>query len=94
MKVDEHLWNFHVAVAIRNPKDGLIVLDPLQDSPLSYQEWAKKTERMDIKFPNSRVRFYITDPRKFLPAFDQYNVEQLHEPQLKQLFDELLISLK
>ncbi len=94
MKVGDHLWNFHVAVGVHHPTSGLIVLDPLKEKILDFDQWLAQTQTTDIKYPKTRLRLYITDPRKFLPAFGRYDTSQLNEPQLKQLFDELLGSLK
>ncbi len=93
LMVDRQLWRFHVAVMARDGKDGFIVVDPLFDRVLPLRDWVSKTSAFDVKGKFSRARFYITDPRKFLPGFGQYNLDQLEDPNLKKYFDDMARNL-
>lgn len=93
LMVGKQLWTFHVAVLIRDSVAGFLVVDPLQAKPLPYKEWIAINTQYDIKGRLSRARFYVTDPRKFLPAFGAYDARQLADPVLKTYFDDLARSL-
>jgi hypothetical protein len=87
-------WLFHVAVMVRDTKNGFLVVDPLQGKPLPYKEWIAITSRYDIKGKYSRARFYVTEPGKFLPSFANHSLAQLQDPTLKKYFEDLLLTLK
>ncbi len=84
--VQEQMWQFHTAILVRDAKEGYLVLDPLQEKVMGYREWMKLTAGYEIKGRYSRARFYITDARKFLPAFGKYDVAQLRLPFLREYF--------
>ncbi len=86
-------WRFHVAVGVRDATHGFLMVDPLHPMVLPVAEWLKRTAGYDIKQPLSRVRFYPTDPRKFLPAFGVYDLKQLKEPHLRAYFADLAATL-
>lgn len=86
-------WRFHVAIWLRDPKEGFIVVDPLQKDILPYGEWLAINQGYDIKKPYSRTRFYMTSPRKFLPAFGAYNLTQLQNPIFKEYFEKVAPTL-
>lgn len=88
--VNHQIWNFHMAIMIRDQKHGYLVVDPLQEKVLPYLEWMQATRKFSIKFPNSRIRFYVADPRKFMPAHGMYTVELLAHPVLKDYFSKLI----
>ncbi len=94
LRVGAQMWNFHVAVIARDSKKNYLVIDPLLEKPVSLSEWRDITSAYDIKGSLSRARFYVTDPRKFLPATGRYSLELLTEKHLKKYFDELAISMK
>lgn len=91
--VEKQLWQFHVAVMIRDSKAGYLVVDPMHSKPLAYQEWIAINSAYDIKGKYSRARFYITEARKFLPNYPDYSLTQLEDPALKPYFDDLFKSL-
>jgi hypothetical protein len=86
-------WKFHVALLVRDSKMGFLVIDPIQKHPMAYQEWMVVNAKYEIKGVFSRARFYVTDPRKFLPSSGQYDERQLKDPILKNYFDALVESL-
>ena len=94
LMVGQHLWRFHVAVMVSDSKYGFLVIDPLQKKPMPYEEWIAANAKYDIKGRYSRARFYVTDPRKFLPSFEMYNLAQLENPVLKPYFDDLVESIE
>lgn len=91
--VGGQVWRFHVALAVRDKKAGFLVLDPLQSKPIPYGDWLKVVSKYDIKGPFSRSRFYVTEPRKFLPAFPEHDLKQLGDPHLKPYFEALVDEL-
>jgi hypothetical protein len=94
LKVGYQYWHFHVAVMVKDPLSGFIVLDPLQEKTLDYKDWIAANHRYSVKYPLSRVRFYVTDPRKFMPANGMYAVEDLSHPVLKEYFFKLGFEIK
>jgi len=94
LRVGELMWKFHTAILVRDPRDGYLVVDPLQPKPMGYRDWMKANAALEIKEPNSRARFYVTDPRKFLPAYGKYDLAQLNDPLLKKYFDSLRREMK
>lgn len=92
--VGGQIWEYHVAVLIKDPELGFIVIDPLQPTLTGYEDWAKNVESHSIKAPYSRIRFYICDPRKFLPGSGAYTLAALSEPILKDYFWELGTSIR
>lgn len=93
LMVNRQMWNFHVAVMVRDSRSGWIVVDPLQRKPLSLSEWVTVMKSYDIKFPFSRTRFYVTDVRKFLPSSGVYDRDAFSHPSLRLYFDLLGHSL-
>lgn len=89
LQVQGTLWKFHVAILVRDSKEGFIVADPLHKQFLPYKEWLKINSAYEIKTPLSRARFYLTSPRKFLPAFGAYDMKQLEDPHLREYFKNL-----
>lgn len=87
-------WEYHVAVMVKDSDLGFIVIDPLQPALTGYEDWVKEVEAHSIKTPYSRIRFYITDPRKFLPNSSIYSLAALSEPILKDYFWELGTSIR
>lgn len=87
--VGNSLWKFHVAVMVPDNESGYLVVDPMQDGPLPYQDWLEINRNYDIKKPFSRARFYVTEARKFLPSFGPYDQAQLENRVLKVYFREL-----
>ena len=86
MIYNRQLWNFHVAVVVRDDDHGFIVVDPLVKRPMPYLEWLQVTERYDVKKTKPQVRFYLADARKFLPATGEYTKDDIFQPFLKSFF--------
>lgn len=89
LRVSHRLWKFHVAVFVRDPKAGYVVIDPLFEKPMALAEWRKLATAFDIKGTKSRARFYVTDPRKFLPSFGRYHTSEIESTHLKAYFTDL-----
>ena len=87
------LWNFHMATTVKGADNKWWVLDTLFKKPMELQDWAEKTLNFGIKRSQSQARIYITDPRKFQPAFGAYSKEHFQIPELSKYFDELLRKL-
>ncbi|MCB0393035.1 MAG: hypothetical protein KDD25_00665 [Bdellovibrionales bacterium] len=90
LKVLDRVWKFHVAVAVRDQEYGALVIDPFHDEVKTLKEWMAINSSYGIKHPYSQVRFYITEPRKFLPSFAEYDPVQFENPLLKEYFDQLI----
>mgnify|MGYP001552327170 CR=1 FL=1 len=91
--VGQELWRFHVAVMVRDPRFGFVVVDPLQNKVLAIGKWLDVNRDYGVKRPYSRVRFFVTDPRKFVPGLGRYDLEQLQNPALKPYFEDLAKTL-
>jgi hypothetical protein len=65
----------------------------MHTKPLPLNEWLEINRLYDVKRDLSRVMFFITDPRKYLPATGKYAMQELKEPALAQFYDELGLSL-
>ena len=94
LRVGHKIWNFHVAVMVRDSEYGFLVIDPIHEKPMPLDDWRALTADFDIKGKLSRARFYVTDPRKFLPSFGAYDIAQLENEHLKSYFTDLALSLK
>lgn len=94
LRYDNLLWDFHMATMVRGPQGKWRVIDSLFDKPLVYDEWMKRVSEFGTNTQYPQVRFYVTDPRKFQPAYAQYRVEDFNIPELKPYFQALFRSLK
>lgn len=92
LKVGAQFWHFHVALLVRD-KNGLLVLDPLFKEVTNWEDWRRNLENLDVKSPNARVRFYVSDPRKLRPESGVYDLALLSNPHVKLYFDNLLKEL-
>lgn len=93
LRVGPKIWAFHVAVMVKDAEHGFLVIDPIHEKPMALKEWQTRTAAFDMKGTLSRARFYVTDPRKFLPSFGAYDIAQLENPHLKSYFNDLALSL-
>lgn len=93
LMMEGQFWNFHVAIGVRDRQHGLLIVDALQERVLPVSQWMERVQGYDIKKPFSRVRFYLTDPRKFLPASGRYDQKELNDPHLRAYFSRLAKSL-
>jgi hypothetical protein len=82
-----------MATMVRGEKGQWWVVDSLFDHPLPHGEWMKRAARFDDRKDAPRVRFYVTDARKFQPAFGRYRARDFGIPELKPYFTELFRSL-
>lgn len=94
LEVQKQFWKFHVTIMVRDSKSGFLAIDPLQKKTIEYRKWLEINESYDIKRPLSRIRFYVTDPRKFLPAPGSYSLKQIEDPILKPYFASLIKTFK
>ncbi|MDQ3233836.1 MAG: hypothetical protein M3Q07_18620 [Pseudobdellovibrionaceae bacterium] len=92
LKVGATFWQFHVAVLLKT-QAGYVIMDPLHPAPLPVQEWLRINENYSLKAPWLDVRFYITDPRKFLPASGKYEAAKMKNPIYQDYFRRLMLSL-
>jgi hypothetical protein len=81
-------WNFHVAIMVRSMQ-GFIVVDPLYGEPAMLDDWQRNVAMVDVKQSLSRARFYVTDPRKFMPTTGAYTIELISPPELWPYFYDL-----
>ncbi len=93
------LWDFHVATAVlAKARPGAArawwVVDSLFSRPLPVEDWFKRVAQFSVLKRFSDVRFYATDPRKFLPVTGEYTVERLADPIFKGYFEDLYQSLR
>lgn len=86
------VWRFHVAVMVREGQ-GYLVVDPLYGEVADSKDWMSNIASLEIKHPFSRARFFITDPRKFMPESGKYTVESLSQPELKSYFRDLAMEI-
>ena len=89
LMVQGQMWNFHVAMMVRDSKKGFLVVDPLAGKPLDYQSWIKLNADYEVKRALSRARFYVTDPRKFMVGPGAYSLEAIAASHLKPYFTDL-----
>ncbi len=94
LKVHRQFWNYHIAIMVRDSEEGFIVVDPLQSQIIGYHEWIANNHRYAVKYPMSRVRFYVSDPRKFMPTAGSYSLEAISHPALKEYFFKLGLEIK
>lgn len=87
------LWSFHVATFVRNGNE-IIILDPVYDEPMVAKEWTAKLSEYSAEKPNPLLRFYISDPRKFLPNSEAYSEEILNHKNIKEQSQRLVQYLK
>jgi hypothetical protein len=94
LKFKGQLWDFHMATMVKGEKGEWLVIDSLHDQVLPHTEWIKRAHTLDIKPDLPQLRFYVTDARKFQPAYKNYRVRDFQIPDLKQYFTELFSSLQ
>ncbi|HXH30894.1 MAG TPA: protein-glutamine glutaminase family protein [Bacteriovoracaceae bacterium] len=87
-------WKFHMATMVRGADKSWTVIDNLFEKPLPHAEWMKRVGAMDIREELGQTRFYVTDARKFQPAYGMYAKEQFLLPELRVFFTDLFTSLK
>lgn len=90
--VGGQFWQFHVAMGVRD-RSGLLIVDPLYGEVTSVENWMNNIKSLEIKHPLSRARFFITDPRKFMPTSGIYNLKEILRPELLAYFNDLIHNL-
>lgn len=93
LKLEQRLWDYHMATMIPGNQGQWLVIDNQFEKVLTHQEWMQRVARFDIKQDLSQVRFYVTDPRKFQPAYNKYSLGDFNIPELKGFFEDLLKTL-
>ena len=83
------LWHFHIATMVKGEKGIWWVIDNLFEKPLTQSEWIERATGFDIKKTLPQLRFYVTDPRKFQPAYGRYRLEEFNLPELNRYFRDL-----
>ncbi len=87
------LWSYHVATFVRT-SEKVIILDPAYSEPLSLSDWMDKLTQYSAENPTPLLRFYMSDPRKFLPNSEEYSAEILSHKNIKNQTQRLLKFLK
>ncbi len=86
--VSGSFWDYHVAVLVATDH-GPMVMDLIQPNPIPLSDWVTANQRLDIKWPLSQARFYITDVRKFMPASGIYDEGAIKNPLYQEFFQRL-----
>ncbi len=87
------VWKFHVAVAVQaNGKTW--VIDPLVKKLSTVDDWQKDLQTYSAEKPYPRLRFYATEPQKFLPNSKEYTWELIDHKKTKKYNPEFLSYLK
>ena len=88
LRYKKQLWDFHMATLVRG-EGTWVVVDSLFDKPLPHAEWVRRVTEFAINRTTPEIRFFVTDARKFQPAYAAYRQHDLLEPDLKNYFDAL-----
>lgn len=80
------IWHFHVAVLVQDDELGFLVIDPLNQDIAQINDWTLMVARLEINSPWPRARFFITDPRKFMPQSGPYNLDQIKLAPIENYF--------
>ncbi len=87
------VWKFHVAVAVQS-KGKTWVIDPLVKKLSTVEDWQKELQKFSAEKPYPRLRFYATEPQKFLPNSKEYTWELIDHKKTKKYNPEFLSYLK
>jgi hypothetical protein len=87
------VWSFHVAIAVNLGNDAIII-DPSYSTLLTLKQWTEKVEQLAADKPYSKVKYYLTDARKFLPDSGAYSLDLLHSKKIKNYTQTLLNYLE
>ena len=83
-------WSFHVATIVRSTEGGWLVIDSLQNQILTPQAWAKEVSKWAMNNDSSNLRYYFTDPLKFIPTAGAYTSKNLNSHYYKGYFQDLI----
>jgi len=83
-------WDFHLATIVKSSDGEWLVIDNLVEEVSLVPEWMKKISKWDRDSRNPSLRFYFTDPVKFLPLAGPYSKESLNNPIYNNYFIDLL----
>ncbi len=87
------VWKFHVAVAVQ--ANGKVwVIDPLVKRLASLEEWKTALQNFSAEKPFPRLRFFVTEPQKFLPNSNEYSLELIEHKKTKKYNPAFLKYLK
>lgn len=89
LRYKKQLWDFHMATLVKGADGKWWAIDSLFEKPLPDDEWRKRAWTFGASQTAPEVRFYVTDPRKFQPAYPAYERKTLTLPELKPFFSEL-----
>ena len=87
------VWKFHVAVAVQS-KGKTWVIDPLVKKLSTVEDWQKELQKYSAENPYPRLRFYATDPQKFLPNSKEYTWQLIDHKKTKKYNPGFLSYLK
>lgn len=87
------VWKFHVAVAVQS-KGHVWVIDPLVKKVSTLEDWKKELQKFSAENPYPRLRFYVTDPQKFLPNSKEYSYDLISHTKTKKYNPAFLKYLK
>ena len=65
------------------------VIDTLVDRVMQLEDWGKRISKLSIVEGGSDLRFYVSEPEKFLPSFGEYSLSQLQLQEYHGYFDDL-----
>ncbi len=83
------VWEFHVATFVFTGKK-ILVLDPMFEGPIGLKKWAKEITKLSGENPYPQLRFYASDPRKFLPNSGPYSKELMEHKKVNDKTQRLL----
>jgi hypothetical protein len=88
------MWNYHMATMVRgvDSQNGQLVwwvIDDLFGEVLRVEDWMRQVSNFSILRDLSDLRFYTTDPRKFQPAFGEYQEFDMQHTEFKGYFFDL-----
>lgn len=93
LKVGPTVWTYHMATMVRDDGGNWWVVDNLFDHLMPVEEWMGMAALFDVKPSLPQVRFYVTDPRKFQPAYGAYRLEDFNIPALRGFFLDLFLDV-
>lgn len=93
LTIDEQKRSFHVAMIIRERRHGFLVIDPLQEKPLPYTQWIRISRDYADASSRSKVRIYITDPRKYQASSGMYQGDLFEAGHSQRFLNDLVKTL-
>ena len=87
------VWEFHVATFVFTGKN-IQVLDPMFKEPITLKKWTQEITKLSGENPYPQLRFYASDPRKFLPNSAAYSKSLLEHKKVNDKTQRLLQFLE